>query len=415
MKKNNYKKNYILLLLEGILFDVGFVFFNPSTILPLLMMKLTNSSVMVGMLAMLRYLSPGIFSLISGNQTRPCKYKKKYLLIVSAIGRLPIWILGISLFLINSNNKIFWGGIILFVNFLFWSGDGSVTPVWSDIVGKTILPDQRGRFFLNRQVISGFLSLLASLLIRKILDSSILIFPNDYGIIISISALIFTFSLLSLVPINEASSITSEKDSYKEMIIKIPKYFKNNSGFSFSMITLFFSNLSTIALPFYITYSQIDFNLTEKHVASFVIIQILGRITAGLAYGLIGDKYGHEKSIFLNVTSAFLAPLSIIILIYFNIESAFICFGIAYFFLGFFLGGWVVFINYTIDIIDQKNRTFFVGLINLIKIPTAMAPLMGGVIIKFFDYPSVFWIALIVSAISIAFSLFLPAAPRTKI
>jgi len=415
MKKNNYKKNYILLLLEGILFDVGFVFFNPSTILPLLMMKLTNSSVMVGMLAMLRYLSPGIFSLISGNQTRPYKYKKKYLLIVSTIGRLPIWILGISLFLINSNNKIFWGGIILFVNFLFWSGDGSVTPVWSDIVGKTILPDQRGRFFLNRQVISGFLSLLASLLIRKILDSSILIFPNDYGIIISISALIFTFSLLSLVPINEASSITSEKDSYKEMIIKIPKYFKHNSGFSFSMITLFFSNLSTIALPFYITYSQIDFNLTEKHVASFVIIQILGRITAGLAYGLIGDKYGHEKSIFLNVTSAFLAPLSIIILIYFNIESAFICFGIAYFFLGFFLGGWVVFINYTIDIIDQKNRTFFVGLINLIKIPTAMAPLMGGVIIKFFDYPSVFWIALIVSAISIAFSLFLPAAPRTKI
>lgn len=415
MRKKNYTKNYISLLLEGIFFDIGFVFFNPSTILPLLMMKLTNSSVMVGILTMLRYLSPGIFSLISGNYTRPYKYKKKYLLTAAAIGRLPIWILALSLFLLKTKITIFWGSIILFVNFMFWSSDGIVTPVWSDIVGKTILPDQRGRFFLNRQVISGLLSLIGSLLIRKILESSFFSFPKNYGVIISIAALIFTFSLISLIPLKESSSLTTKKDSIKKMILKIPQYFKNNSGFSLAMLTLFFSNLSTIALPFYITYSQVDFNLTEKHIASFVIIQIFGRITSGLAYGLIGDKYGHEKSIFLNVFSAFLAPLSIIILVYLKLKNAFIFFGISYFFLGFFLGGWVVFINYTIDIIDEKNRTFFVGLINLIKIPTSVAPLLGGFIIEFLNYLSVFWIALIVSIISIIISLFLPAAARTKV
>ncbi|HMA59990.1 MAG TPA: hypothetical protein VKN64_06830, partial [Halanaerobiales bacterium] len=83
-EEDKYKKNYIYLTLEGILFDVGFVFFDPTTILPLLLERLTGSAFLVGLLTMVRYLGAGIFSLLAGNWNRTLKFKKKYLIKYSA-------------------------------------------------------------------------------------------------------------------------------------------------------------------------------------------------------------------------------------------------------------------------------------------------------------------------------------------
>ena len=40
------RRNYVLLVAEGILFTVGLVFFDPNTLLPLLMERMTGAAVL---------------------------------------------------------------------------------------------------------------------------------------------------------------------------------------------------------------------------------------------------------------------------------------------------------------------------------------------------------------------------------
>jgi len=166
MEKKTYKKNYIYLITEGILFDVGFIFFDPTTILPLLVERLTGSAFLVGLLTMVKYLGAGIFSLLAGNWNRNVRYKKKFLIKYSALSRLPIWFLGLYLIFFENDNVILVGLFIILIQTLFWSGDGALSTAWIDIVGKTINPYQRGKFFSTRQISSGLIAIFAGFIIK---------------------------------------------------------------------------------------------------------------------------------------------------------------------------------------------------------------------------------------------------------
>ena len=128
--------------------------------------RLTGSSLLVGLLAMVRYLGAGIFSLLAGNWNRSLKYKKTFLIKYSALSRLPIWFLGLYLIFFQNDNVLFIGLFIILIQTLFWSGDGGLSTAWIDVVGKTIDPYQRGKFFSIRQILSGIIAIFAGYLIR---------------------------------------------------------------------------------------------------------------------------------------------------------------------------------------------------------------------------------------------------------
>ncbi|HKL13676.1 MAG TPA: MFS transporter [Halanaerobiales bacterium] len=406
MKKIDiYHKNYIYLILEGIFFDVGFVFFDPTTILPLLIERLTGSTFLVGLLAMVRYLGAGIASLLAGNWNRTLKYKKNFLIKYSAITRLPIWLLGLYLLFYHNGNVILVGLFIIFIQSLFWVGDGALSTAWVDVVGKTINPYQRGKFFSIRQISSGIIAVFAGFVIKHILSLKFLIFPTNYGLIIMISAALYTLSLLMFFGLEEKASNIVEKESIKDLIKNMFFYFKKNRNFSKSMAVLGFSMLSSIALPFYIVYAKTNFNILDSTVGIFIIVQTLGKILGGLIYGVIGDKYGHHKSMLIYSISTTTAPIIAIITGFFFEEHIIILYSLLYFLLGFFINGWPIFFNYMIDSVEKEDRSLYAGLVNVVKIPASLAPLAGGIIVSFFGYLPIFYLALIFSIMGLMFAL----------
>ena len=411
---DNYKKNYIYLTLEGILFDVGFVFFDPTTILPLLIERLTGSAFLVGLLTMVRYLGAGIFSLLAGNWNRTLKFKKKYLIKYSAITRLPIWLLGFYLFFFHNGNVILVGLFIIFIQFLFWAGDGALSTAWVDVVGKTIDPYQRGKFFSIRQITSGLIAILAGFIIKYILSLESLVFPSNYGLIISISAFLYTLSLFMFFGIEEKASIVKEKESIKNLLKNVFTYFKNNKNFSKSMAVLGFSMLSSIALPFYIVYAKTTFNILDSTVGIFIIVQTLGKILGGLIYGIVGDRHGHHRSMLIYSISTTTAPIIAIITGMFFADYIIILYSLLYFLLGFFMNGWPIFFNYMIDSVAKEDRTLYAGLVNVVKIPASLAPFAGGIIVSFWGYYPMFYLALIFSFIGLAFAITLKDARDKK-
>jgi len=406
--ENFYKKNYIYLIIEGILFDVGFVFFDPTTILPLLIERLTGSSFLVGLLSMAKYLGSGIFSLLAGNWNRSIKYKKPFLIKYSFLSRSPIWLLGLYLIFFQNDNVVMVGLFIIFIQLLFWSGDGALSTAWIDVVGKSINPHQRGKFFSIRQIISGFISIFAGFIIKYILSLENLAFPTNYGIIITISAVIYTLSILVFFGLKEKPSQVKEKENMKNLLKNIAFYFRNNSAFSKSMIVLGFSMLSSISLPFYIVYAKTTFNIADSTVGIFIIVQTAGKILGGLIYGLIGDKFGHHKSMLIYAISTTLAPLIAIITGLFFDNHIIILYSLLYFILGLYVNGWPIFFNYMIDAVDSKDRSLYAGLINVVKIPASLAPFVGGIMVIFWGYMPMFILALTFAIVSLYYALDLP-------
>ncbi|MFW5985542.1 MAG: MFS transporter [Halanaerobiaceae bacterium] len=414
--KNNRHRNYIILFLEGIFFHVGLVFFDASTILPLLMNKFTDSSILVGLLGMAPGFSMGITAVLAGNYGRSLPYKKKFILTASSVGRLSLWILGLSLIFIPFTNPFFWAGLILFIQYLFWLADGAVFTAWSDLINKSISERLRGRFLSLVQIVGGTIAIFAGKYVTKILKIDFLSFPTNYGVIITIGALLFTFSIIMFASVREQDrSSTSKSDSPRELIKKIPVYFRSSAGFSRAMLTLFFCTLATIALPFFIVYAEKSFGLAESTVGAFVSLRIGGRIIGALAFGFVGDRLGHEKSITIFALSASIPAFMALIVKTWMPDLVILgLFYMIFLFIGIMqAGAWMAFMNYTIDLVAGNQLTLFAGFIQLVRVPASVAPFFGGLIANTGGYLTVFVLSAIFALIGTYFSLILPAAERT--
>lgn len=416
--KNNHYRNYFLLMMEGICFSIGIVFFDTSTILPLLMNRFTDSSILVGLLGMAPGFSMGFTAILAGNYGRSLTYKKKFIVSVSSIGRLSLWFLGLMLIFVPLTHPTFWALLILIIQYNFWFVDGAVFTAWSDLFGKSISDDVRGRFMSVMQISSGILAIFAGRLISRIMGLEFLSFPQNYGVIISIGAFFFTISIIMFLMVREKKpSSTSKTDSPRELVRKLPAYFKKNKAFSRSMLTLFFCTLGTIALPFFITYAENVFSLAEAEVGGFVSLRIVGRIGGAFLFGILGDKLGHEQGIKVYAVSA-AVPALLTLAINQSMSSRLILFSFWAVFLSIGImqaGAWMTFMNYMIDLVDSGERTLFAGLFQLVRVPASIAPFLGGLIVNQGSYVIVFVLSAVFSIIGAYFAYALPAAERTKV
>ncbi|MFW5985782.1 MAG: MFS transporter, partial [Halanaerobiales bacterium] len=192
-----------------------------------------------------------------------------------------------------------------------------------------------------------------------------------------------------------------------------PEYFKTSRAFSLAMTVLFFSNITLISFPFYITYARDIFGLPAGKVGILISSQIVGTMLGGLFLGYIGDKKGHEKAVLCFAASSFIPPLMALILGLINPGkglSITLITIIIFFFMGMFKRGWIGFINYIIDLVPDHQRTLYTGLMNLIRIPAAIFPVLGGLFVSAYGYNSIFIIAFFFTIIGIIIALKLPPA-----
>ncbi len=415
--KNNKHHNYLFLFLEGLCFSLGLVFFDSSTILPLLMQRFTDSAILVGLVGMAPAFSMGLTALLAGNYGRSIKFKKSFILKISSAGRLPLWILGLTLLFFPLENPFFWAFLILAIQFVFWLADGAVFTAWTDLIAKSISGNFRGRFLSFMQIISGIISIFAAMMVSRILNLDFLNFPRNYGLLLTIGAILFTLSIFMFGSIKEKeASITTRRDSIIQLVKKLPDYFRKNVAFSRSMLTLFLCTLATIALPFYIVYAENIFGLGETEVGFFISARIIGRILGAFFYGVIGDKFGHEQGVKI---FSFSTGIPVVFALLLNPglpdNLVFILFVLIFFFIGVMqTGGWSVFMNYMIDVVNASDRTLFAGFTSLIKVPASIAPLLGGFILNKAGFLPVFLLAALFSLLGIYTSFILPAADRTS-
>ncbi|GAB6138577.1 MFS transporter [Halanaerobaculum tunisiense] len=408
----NYRFNFIVNVLDGAFYTLGLGIISVNTILPLFVRQLTESKFLISLITAILMFGTTVPQLLSAKWTAKLNKKKKSVLILGALQRIPWLLLAILTFLLGKEYELW----LLLGFFLLWLIHnlfaGLVGPPWFDLVAKVIPQERRGRFFGYRTFFSSLLEVLGALGAGYIIKQ--FNFQLGFSILFGATFIAMMISYLALVFVKEPSyPVENQIDSFKEYKSRLLSILRKNinyRNFLFGAILIQFigmaNGLFTVAG---IERLNLDSGAANKTVAIFTVLLILSKSLTNIAWGYLGDKYGHKLVIlFASVFNALGVLLAFFANQLFSFYLVFILTGIA-------LGG--ISVSSLTIIADfcatPEERTIYVGLTNtVVGLVVAIISLGGGLLADIVNYKVVFGISFVMIICGILFLTFKVIDPR---
>ena len=417
------RRNMFALTLDVTFFCIGVAFLDPSAVLPLLLMRLGASGQVIGASATLRALAFGGLQIFVAYATHRNIRQKPPLLWVASLTRLPLLVLPIFLFHAVDSNAAriaaLWATILLIG---LWSlGDGLGYVPWMEIVARSFSERTRGRFFTSTQVLAGLVSVLtAAFLVRPILESHGLPFPYNYALLTGLFALAMQISLLGVACLREPPPPRhppEPRPPLGEYLRRLPQMLRENPTFTrLSNIELLIA-FGGAAQPFYILEAKQRFHLSDSWGGIYQTILAVSVVAVMPLWTWLSEKRGAASAVRGLACFCLLTPL---IALTVGRLSPWL-YGLVFLTMGGSLGMgmWIVINHFLLAHVPEKERSAYVGLLNLRSVPAAFYPLLGGLLVphdslrKVADVPVLFLLVALVTGCGVLLSLRLPAPEKT--
>ncbi|NLA57569.1 MAG: MFS transporter [Firmicutes bacterium] len=400
------RRNFWALLGEGILFIPALALFDPATTMPLLVDRLTGSSLLVGLLGTLRFAGMWLPALPVANFVKHRERKLPWLL-YACLARIPIGFLGAALLFAHRIPTALLIALVFITHSLFWLGEGCAGLTWTDIVGKCVPERQRGRFFGLMQAFGSLGAFCLGFLVTRVLESDALSFPANYGILFILSFVLFMGSFASIALVKEPpGKVYKEAEPFAQFLRRLPEYLKREPVFVRIVAKIFLIGLSGLALPFYVVYAKEILGLPVSAAGYFISAQTLGSVVGGLFWGYMGHSRGYRMVIgYVGIAQA-LAPATALSAALLPFTSGRLTLMLlAYFFLGIGASGWSVGTNCILETVPPQDLAVYTALSSTMQIPLFLAPFVGGFIVTTAGYGVVFILAAALPALAQAGSL----------
>jgi len=425
MSGNLRKKNFVLGVLNGVIFKFGLSFIDPNTVLPVFVSLLTSSKIIIGSVVTIRTFGWFMPQIFVASFTEHWEKRK------------PIYILGATLrasslfllFLIT----YFWGGktsSLLLVSFLILYGTSCLGGglgglPFLDIVGKVITPRHRGKFFSLRLFFGGFLSIGSGLIVKYILADPIRFpFSHNYALLFLFAFLGTSSGMLLFTFIREPIELPAVKkrSSFFTYLKKIHIILRENKNYNRFFWAIIFLNCGVITLPFYAIYGREILHFTSEMIGIFIAAQMIGAMVSALFWGFLSDKYGNKIVVELSGLIGVSVPLLVILTTFlykivrveFFPQFSLTLYTIIFVLLGMNLNG--LFLgqnNLLLEIAPARERATYIGVINTAVGLITLLPLVGGYIIEWTSYTVAFSLSLTLMFIGTIFAFFI-VEPRNK-
>jgi MFS family permease len=198
--------------------------------------------------------------------------------------------------------------------------------------------------------------------------------------------------------------ISNKKEKFIEHIKDASLVLKTDKNYRILMAVKILCSSSAIAFPFYVIYAMDKLNFREEVVGIFILAQVVGGVISNIFWGYIGDTRGNKVVLQSYAFLGILAPtLALVVPNFENVYSLYILVFLA---IGFSEGGGAIgYINLLLEMSPPKKRPSYIGFMNTITSPIALAPMFGGIIIDFVSYNTIFLIAMILTLIGFFISL----------
>src|SRR5262245_54447480 len=194
--EQNYRWNFAVNFLDGLIFWFGLNFISGSTIVPLFVSKVTDSTLMLGLVAVIAQASWYLPQILSAGYIEKLARKKPVVINLGFfLERLPVWLWPIAALVAPYSPG--WALFLFFLGYAWHGlGAGVVAPAWQDMIARCFPINRRGRFWGTTNFVGTGVGTLGAIFSAWLLENYD--FPLNFGVVFSIAAVALTFSWVFL-------------------------------------------------------------------------------------------------------------------------------------------------------------------------------------------------------------------------
>jgi MFS family permease len=398
-RDKNFPFNFIVNVLDGGFFGLGFGFASISMILPLFVSTMTHSAILIGLIPAVHVVGWQLPQLFTAHRVAQQKRYKPMVMFYTIQERLPFLGLAVVAWFIPQIGP----KIALFLTFLclIWQGlGGGFTAVaWQSMIGK-IVPGERWGFFFGFQSAAANLFASASAVV-----AGIVLERNDPSkgfamcFLFASGAFVISYLAISFTREGEIASVTSsgERQLFWQNLRLI---LKKDINFRWFLVVRIMAQVGTMGFAFYTVYAVRYYGVDEGTAGILTGVLMIVQTVVNPIMGWLGDRVGHRGVMAVGLFSAALSAL-----------LAWWAPSVGWFYVVFSLAGvanvavWTIAMAMTLEFGQETERPAYIGLANTLIAPTAfLIPLFGGWLADHSGYKATF-LASSIGAIATVFVL----------
>lgn len=409
-----FRYNYILGIINGVLFNSGLSFFHYSTVIPKFLDSLGAPSVLISLTALLESLGWHLPQLLASKFIIH-KSRKMPLYAWACVIRVAGLALSTSAAYMARTSPGLALGLFVLGYSIFAIAGGFAGLVFTEILAKTVPKEKRGSYFGWRAILSGIIGLyLGVSVIQPIIKT--IEYPYSYVTIFAIGSILIAISLYLFTRQREPEQRDlPPKRTLAEQLAAAWRILLTDRAFRRFIIFRGLMMLWFAGIPFYTLLAIDKIGAKEPDIGLFVSWDCAGLIVANILWGYLSNRVGNRNLLVIACSLGLVVSVGAVMFATGYGHLPFWSFGFI-----FFLSAAVISgvgnggLNYALEIVPEAERPTYVGLMNsLLAIALAIAGLVG-LVRDFFGYTGLYVMTGIVALASLLFILRLPEPRRQR-
>jgi MFS family permease len=407
--KKNLRHNYIVNFFDGTAYWLAASFFATRTILPLFISQLTDSTLAIGILSAVISTGTLLPQLFTANWVQRQAVKKDIVVKVGFFSeRLPILLLVLAAWMASWSKPT---ALIFGLLCITWRqfGGGVISVGWQDMYAKLFPIKTRGRFMGITFFAGTVAGIIGAGVAAWILDNYS--FPINFMITFAWGAFFMLISWISLALTKEPPDPPKNTPSTKTVDwTMIGRILKEDHNFRKYVISSIFIPMGMMAIGFLTVYTLDRWQVPNSQVGVYTTFMLVGQAVGYLVFGWLADRYGHK--IVLEISILLSAFSYIVALLASTPEIFYLVFALQ----GIYFSAWVLSgINIVFEFCEAELRPIYIGLANtVIGVFSALAPLLGGLLVEWLNYSWLFGISMVFSLLGVIALRFWVVEPRNN-
>ena len=395
-QQRNVRRNFLALGCDYTMFFIGFVFWDPTVVVPAFVKELTGSDFMVGILSAVRILMITLPALWAASMLVSQPRKKPLIVWASLGGRLPVLLLAfVTLLWAGRSPGVIVGALTIAVA-LFFTSEGMNYVSWPTLIGKVLPARIRGRFLGTAQLLASFAGLGSGALVRLILGRTDLLPSARWAMIFACAFLGFALSWLGLLSIREEPDVEKPVPMDMGRVLRTMwDRLRADRRLQRVVAVQLLLGTAGAVYPFFVVRARDLVPGGDEVLGLFLIAQNLGGMSSALLCGYLIDHVGSWSAIRLQAVVQGIALLAVTLAKGTGIAQP--LYLLAFFSLGFSMNSWWAFTTYLLDLAAPSEQPTYLAASGILSSPTVVASILVGGLFSTLGPEALFAVALALS------------------
>jgi hypothetical protein len=301
-------RNFGAFLADYVGFGTALALVNVDSVMPSLVLRLTDSSVAIGLVSTV-FSGSWLLPQLAVARLVNDKPRKKPYMYAGLLGRVALLAIALALWLRLDRHPVAMLTLFFACLFAFAAGDGTLSVAWFDIMARALPLRLRTYLIGASQFLIGLLGIVAGILIARILGNPQLPFPTDYALLFGMAGTVLVAASAGVLLIKEPPPEPTDLPASGETKGWRMRDVVADAEFRRLMVSRVLIDMVRLTGPFYTAYAATQFQLPQSVIGSYVAVQTVSGILTSAGLGMVGARRGPQAVIRVGSIIATVGPL----------------------------------------------------------------------------------------------------------